>query len=155
MQQYRQNASALASACPTSTISTAHRDLPHNLVTASFEKRPLSDAKFTPTTDPIYNRPVDQSVSCDNIANRQIDDTARNEGEGDTYLVQSNTSNVDSSRVLLGRIQSIREDLSHMSQMHSNNQRNVVTGRQSEAHTFTNEPRSDISAADHPHLEQF
>lgn len=36
-----------------------------------------------------------------------------------SQLIGSNVSGVDSSRALLGRIQTIREDLSHMSRMHN------------------------------------
>ena len=55
-------------------------------------------------------------MSFDNAIQRQHEQGRETE---QSQLIGSNASGVDSSRALLGRIQTIREDLSHMSQMHN------------------------------------
>ena len=55
-------------------------------------------------------------MSFDNAIQRQLEQGRETE---QSQLIGSNASGVDSSRALLGRIQTIREDLSHMSKMHN------------------------------------
>ena len=107
---HRNLLSAQESANATSTISTAQRDVPHHVQEpASFEHTSTARTQMLARTE---HRPADQSsVSFDHMPKYYRQQAVTPPPDA----MMLNDSNVDSSRALLGRIQSIREDLSHMS----------------------------------------